>query len=954
MLNTLLADSINNKTPSVALTQSSKKIIAVIIAGCLLIAIGTLVLGYQVISGERHLHQTADILYNHPFKVSQAASRMDKNVHLMHDAILELGYSPSHDEIDAQEIKLKLLERSIIQDLQFIDAHFLGDKEQINTIKSDLENWKTVRSKAIVSAREDDKASLMIQTRIEKEIEVFDKVNRHLHNVVSFAQQKAARLTADIDSKAKDILHSTYILLPILLLFIGLIALLMVRRTKTFIISEQEYLQTIVHTHNRFSAIFNQSPIGIAMIDSLSGEILEVNLKFAEIAGRTIQEMVNINWMKITHADDIQEGLDNMALLNAGKISCFNMEKRYIHPDGSYVWIKMTTSSLMSDDNASPRHLCMITDISQQKQSEEKLKLAASVFSHAKEGILITDAAANIVEMNEAFSDITGYSRDELIEKNPRFLSSGEHSSEFYVEMWQSLIKKGYWSGEIWNKRKNGEIYPEILTISSVYDVRGTVQNYVALFSDITAIKNHQEKLERIAHFDVLTNLPNRILLADRLTQAMTQCQRHNRSLAVVFLDLDGFKAINDAHGHSFGDQLLVALSQSMKETLRDSDTLSRFGGDEFVAVLADLDNIQDCEPVLERLLKAVSIPVTIAGTVVKCSASIGVTLYPRDSADADKLIRHADQAMYSAKLKGKNRYHFFDTEQDDAAKLHRDSLVNIRSALQKREFVLYYQPKVNIKSGDVIGAEALIRWQHPVRGLLSPIEFLPVIENHTVSIDLGEWVIETALQQVEKWQALGLNIPVSVNISAYQLQSAGFVARLTTLLAAHPKVDPCYLELEVLETSELSDLIDVSAVMRACIELGVSFALDDFGTGYSSLTYLRHLPATMVKIDQSFIRDMLENPDDLAIVEGVVGLAKAFQRNVIAEGVETIAHGRMLSRLGCNLLQGYGIAKPMPAEYFPDWAADWALDDVWQDGCKFDTNPQKDGHFEISSKADK
>jgi diguanylate cyclase (GGDEF)-like protein len=413
----------------------------------------------------------------------------------------------------------------------------------------------------------------------------------------------------------------------------------------------------------------------------------------------------------------------------------------------------------------------------------------------------------------------------------------------------------------------------------------------------------------------------------------MLQCKRHAQSLAVVFLDLDGFKRVNDLYGHDIGDELLIALSVLMKEALREGDSLARIGGDEFVAVLADLSVVEDCEPILERLLLAASESVKVSDLILTVSASIGVTLYPQDNVDADLLIRHADQAMYMAKELGKNRYHLFDTAQDDAVKVQRENLEAIRSALDNQQFVLFYQPKVNMRTGKVTGAEALIRWQHPVRGLLSPIDFLPFIENNPMMIEMGEWVIDTALTQISKWQKMGLSLTVStsVNIAAVQLQQPNFTKRLTALLAAHPDVDPHFLELEVLETSALDDVSHVSAVMNDCIALGVSFALDDFGTGYSSLTYLRRLPANLIKIDQTFVRDMLTDADDLAIVGGVIALAKSFNREVIAEGVETIEHGTALLKLGCELAQGYGIAKPMPASDIPKWIKRWKPDVSWQ-----------------------
>lgn len=574
-------------------------------------------------------------------------------------------------------------------------------------------------------------------------------------------------------------------------------------------------------------------------------------------------------------------------------------------------------------------------DITVLRQAMERLRLAAGVFTHAREGIVITDVRGTIVDTNEAFSRITGYAREEIVGQNPRLLKSNLHGPEFYAELWRNLAGKGYWQGEIWNRRKDGEIYAELLTISAVHDQQGDATHYIALFSDITAQKEHEQQLEHIAHYDALTGLPNRVLLADRMHQAMFQTQRRGQRLAVAYIDLDGFKAINDTYGHEVGDELLLVVSRRMKQALREGDTIARLGGDEFVAVLLDLPLAETSVPLLTRLLAAAAQPVHVGELTLQVSASLGVTFYPQaDDVDADQLLRQADQAMYQAKVAGKNRYHIFDAEQDRNVRGYHESLERIRRALHEREFVLYYQPKVNMRSGEIIGAEALIRWQHPERGLLAPATFLPVIEDHPLCVEVGEWVIDSALAQIEAWHSAGLDLAVSVNVSAGQLQQPDFMERLRALLLAHPGVQSGRLELEILETSALQDLAQVSHIMHACREIGVNFALDDFGTGYSSLTYLKSLPATHLKIDQSFVRGMLVDTDDLAILEGVLSLATAFRRHAIAEGVETLEHGQILLQLGCELGQGYVIARPMPAAELPGWAATWQTDPVWS-GCR-------------------
>ena len=569
-------------------------------------------------------------------------------------------------------------------------------------------------------------------------------------------------------------------------------------------------------------------------------------------------------------------------------------------------------------------------DVTERKKAERSIQ-AASVFTYAREGIMITTADGTVLNVNDAFTLITGYSREDVLGKNASLLGAGQEGQDTYTRMLAELGTNSHWNGEVWSWRKSGERYFEALTLTAVRDADGRIEHYVTLRSDITTIKEHQNQLEQLAHFDALTGLPNRLLLSDRLRQALVQAERRNKALAVVYLDLDGFKAINDQYGHDAGDRLLIAVAGHMQQTLREGDTLARLGGDEFVAVLGDLPDGEACLPLLGRLLTAASQPVTGGEQLLQVSASIGVSFYPQaHGVDADQLLRQADQAMYQAKLAGKGRFHIFDAQRDSSLRVHNESLERIRLALREHEFVMHYQPKVNMQTGKLVGAEALIRWEHPQRGLLPPAQFLPVIEDHALAIAVGEWVLDTALTQLERWRSVGLHIAVSVNIGARQLQQADFVQRLRAILALHPQVHPSCLELEILETTALEDVTQISQLIASCAELGVRFALDDFGTGYSSLTYLKRLRVSTLKIDQSFVRDMLEDPDDLAILQGIIGLAQAFGRELIAEGVETAEHGRMLLQLGCHVAQGYGIARAMPGSDLPTWALTWQPEPSW------------------------
>ena len=609
-------------------------------------------------------------------------------------------------------------------------------------------------------------------------------------------------------------------------------------------------------------------------------------------------------------------------------------EDRFERADGTIEWIRWEIVPWRTNNESVGGILLFAEDITPRKQIEEHLKLAASVFTHAPEGIMITDAMGVILDVNDAFTRITGYSRGEVMGRTPSLLKPGLFGNAFSQRMWRSLLENDNWSGEIFGRSKNGRPYAVILKMSAVRDENQNVFQYVAFLSDITELKEKQRQLEKMTHYDQLTGLPNRLLLADRLRQAIAHSVRRKRLLAVAYLDLDGFKEINERYGRVVGDQMLANLARRMKRTLREVDTLARVAGDEFVALLTDLPEAGAALPALSRLLNATSRSVWVGELPLRVSASIGVAYFPQaETIDADQLLRLADHAMYQAKLEGGDRYHVFEATSDTSIRGSNKSAEYVRHALINCQLALHYQPKVNMRSGEVIGAEALLRVQDLERGLLSPGfpgEFLPVMEDHPLTIEIGEWVIERALTQIEDWQASGLDLPVSVNINSFHLQQPNFIERLRAMLGKHPRVKPSSLELEVLESGVLRDITKTSDILEKCHRMGVSIALDDFGTGYSSLTYLKQLPADFLKIDRSFVSGMLNNPEDLTIVEGVLSLAAAFGRKVIAEGVETSDHALMLLQFGCEVAQGYTFARPMPASDFPTWLDAWRPDPRW------------------------
>ena len=701
-------------------------------------------------------------------------------------------------------------------------------------------------------------------------------------------------------------------------------------------ITERKESELALHESRELFRLFIQhAPVALAMLDR-EMRYLAASRRWLEDYGLSGREIIGCSYYEVLQ--EIPESWREShrramaGEIIQGHVACLE------RADGRAQWLKRAVRPWRTGDGAIGGIVIFTEDITQEKAAQDRLNLTANVFAQASEGIVITDASGSILEVNEAFTRITGYSRDEVLGQNPRILKSGRQSEEFYVDMWRDLNQTGRWSGEIWSRAKSGKVYAEMLTIRALRDQSGNTERYLALFSDVTPIKEQERKLARIAHHDVLTGLPNRTLLAKLLQKILTRASPSGARVAIAYVDLDNFKAVNDRHGRNIGDQVLVMVAQRMKRALRRKDTLGHVGGDEFVAVLPEVADTEETLKVLNRLLKAASEPVELGDRRFQVSISVGVTFFPQTiETDADKLLRQADQAMYMAKLEGGNRYHIFDAALDRSVRDRHESLERIRLALAANEFVLFYQPKVNMGTGAILGAEALIRWLHPERGLLSPGEFLPVIEGHPVAVEIGKWVIENALIQMEKWHAEGIDVPVSVNIGADQLQQADFVDSLNSLLVAHSTIPPHNLELEVLESSAFRDVASATEVILACKRLGVSSSLDDFGTGYASLTYLKRLPVDVLKIDQTFVRDMLEDPEDLAIIEGMLGLATAFRCHTIAEGVETVEHGLMLLRLGCQVAQGYGIARPMPARDFPAWAATWHPGPKWKNVLPFD-----------------
>ncbi|MDO9267712.1 MAG: EAL domain-containing protein [Methylobacter sp.] len=633
----------------------------------------------------------------------------------------------------------------------------------------------------------------------------------------------------------------------------------------------------------------------------------------------------------VVHPDDLDNHLASIQT-SAQDLTPWAQEYRLKFGDEPECWLFGNALPQRLADGSTLWH-GFITDITERKQVETELHIAATAFE-SQEGMVITDTNNVIIKVNQAFIRLTGYSSEELLNRRMNILKSGRHDEDFYAAMWDSITHTGTWQGEIWNQLKNTEVLPTFVTITAVKNNGGEVINYVATYTDITERKVIEEKINNLAFYDSLTQLPNRVLLADRIHQTLARCRRNKEIAAVCMLDLDGFKQVNDTLGHASGDQLLWDVAQRLKECIRQEDTAARFGGDEFALLLGGFTTVNECEQTLARIVSAIAAPYRIFGQVAHISASIGVTLFPEDSSDPDLLLRHADQVMYEVKQNSKNGYKLFNSVHEIRNQTTQDFLKKIDDALVNGQFELYYQPKVDCRLGKVVGADASVYWNHAVLGILAPSEFMPVIEHDDLIIALGEWTIQKALLQLNEWRKAGFNIQVSVNISARQFHNQQFLQRLQELLAVYDSEIIQRLEIEIIETAALKDVIAGGDAIRRCRAMGIRVTLDDFGTGFSSLVQslvrLNHLAVDALKVDLSFVSDMLTDREDMAIVEGVVGLAASSRFQVIAKGVEYVDQILMLMELGCDVMQGSGFAKPMPAKRMHTWLAAFTPDPLW------------------------
>jgi diguanylate cyclase (GGDEF)-like protein/PAS domain S-box-containing protein len=666
------------------------------------------------------------------------------------------------------------------------------------------------------------------------------------------------------------------------------------------------------HSEARYRTLFADSQVVMLIIEPGDGSILDANAAACRYYGYPpeVFKRMNIAQINLTARTEIQAAMQSAA---GGKQTRFDFRHRLASGEIREV----SVSSGPVDLDGQPVLLSVIEDITEQRRAEHSMREALVVFNASSQGILTTDAQGVVTATNPAFSAITGYAGSEVVGRRPARYKSGRQNAAFYAAIWTALLADGEWHGEIWNRRKSGEVYLQWLTITAVRDEGGQVIEYVAMFSDITERKRHEEKIWRQANFDALTGLANRNLFHEHLEHAIAQALRSGRKLGLMFLDLDGFKWINDTLGHDVGDELLVEVAHRLQHCVREQDTVARLGGDEFTLLINELVDADKLVAIGEKLVNLLREPFALGGGPQHVSGSIGITVYPDDGGDVQTLLKQADIAMYNAKQAGKNRFRFYAQHMQDDAQLRMRTEAELRAALTQQEFALYYQPIVDTVSGALTGAEALIRWHHPRRGLVAPAEFIPIAEDCGLIAALGEWVIREAARQCQCWQAAGWPVlRLAVNVSPLQFRERGLPGLIAAVLDEFPGLRGRLL-FEITESALMDGSSAVEERMEDIRKLGIGYALDDFGTGFSSLSHLRRFPVDVLKIDCSFISACTENPGDAHLVRAIINMAHGLDIQVTAEGVETEAQLKFLRELACDFVQGALISLPLPAAEF-------------------------------------
>lgn len=695
------------------------------------------------------------------------------------------------------------------------------------------------------------------------------------------------------------------------ILLIGVVLLMIVAAR------HQETVRRLRESEHRMRGILESTQEGFVQAD-LSGLIDDVNPAFCAMLGRRREDLLGHRLGDFLTEESADVYAGEMVKRTAGRRSNYQLTLR--RPDGTFRHGEFHGAPIFGREGQRAGAFALVTDISERIAHEAYQRQAIAVFENTGEGVTITDPKGRILHINQSFTKITGYTLSDVEGKSPALLQSGRHREDFYLDMWKRLETTGHWQGEIWNRRKSGEIYPEWLTISAVRDEDGAVENYIGVFSDISRIKRSEEDLQRMANYDPLTGLANRLLLGVQLRHALDRAGRHGYKLAVMEIDLDGFKNVNDTLGHPAGDKLLQIIATRLTGCLRGEDIVSRLGGDEFAIVLENVGKEHDAGAVAGKLIAAVAPPMQLEGQMARVTASIGIAIYPDDGPDATALMKAADTALYVSKREGRNTHRYYSGKMAASVQQRHETEQGLRQALENGSLEVWYQPQISLKEQCVAGVEALLRWRCPRRGVVAPGEFLPIARETGLILPIGEWVLRQACHQMSAWRNAGLNLRLmTVNVDGQQMVRSDFVATVETVLA-ETGMPASMLELEMTENFLLENAENGMGAAMRFSEMGVEVAIDDFGTGYSSLSYLKYFRADALKIDKSFVYDLPADIVSASIIGAIVHLGRGLDFRLVAEGVETREQLAYLMNAGCDWVQGHYFASPMPAAEFEAW----------------------------------
>ncbi|MDO8991278.1 MAG: EAL domain-containing protein [Sideroxyarcus sp.] len=894
--------------------QLKNKIALLIAVGNALILFLSVAIGVVVIDNMRRQSSITEDIYRHPFTVNNAALEAKLDIEHIREYMLEIALSRDAIKTADLTVALATLDNRVKEDLRVVEGAFLGEPETVKDAQRLLDEWRDIRIRTIGLATHDQWNEVgnlvMLANRT-----TYARLSADIDEIVEFTRYRAEAFANQAQSDSMKQTNRIVWLLSGFATVIFLTGLVMSRRTWRLIQAEENATEAVRRSEASYRALFENMLEGYSRHRLIFENGRPVDYIFLDI-NQAFEKLTGLKDVVGKKASVVIPGIweSNPELLDAyGRVALTGKPEQFeTHVKAMGMWFSISVYSTAKD-----HFVTVFGNITKRKASERQWRLAESLFHASSEAMLLTDSQNIIVRVNPAFSQITGYDAAEVLGKNPERLWIAHHDESFYRDILNSLKTTNHWEGEVWDKKKNGEDYAVRLSISSISNGDGGKLSYAAQFSDITEKKRMEATIAQHANFDSLTGLANRRLFSDYLEHEIKKSRRSHNQLALMFIDLDHFKEVNDTLGHHVGDQLLVEAAKRIVACVRESDIVSRLGGDEFTVILSEVTDVKRINNVAHAIIETLAKPYRLDKNDIFVSASIGITVYPGDAAESSDLLKNADQAMYLSKSEGRNCYRFFTKSMQEATVKHHQLVQDLHSALQDSQFLLYFQPIVDLRTGEIFEAEALLRWQHPTRGVIDTAEFIPVAEEIGLIDEIGDWVFNQSLAQSKIWTGvIGHAFRIGVNISPVQLMGREH-SNIWINHVHEMKLSGKSVSIEITEGTLLNNRPEVAESLLTIHAAGIEVAIDDFGTGYSSLSYLQRFKIDCLKIDQSFIHNLAPGSTDLALSEAIIVVAHKLNMRVIAEGIETVEQRDLLLAAGCDFGQGYLFSKPVPAAEF-------------------------------------